>query len=95
MSGWFRGGSLRADQTPIVTRVTRVSVTTPAIANGTAWKRLIRRFIDPEAVIRYTFEPEPNDITFDMDGAEFGHVGNLCTFETTSGSSIIASSVQS
>ncbi len=42
---------------------------------------LIRRFIDPAAIIRYGGEPEPEEVTFDMEGAEFGHQGNLCTFE--------------
>jgi hypothetical protein len=42
---------------------------------------LIRRFIDPHAVIRYASQPEPDEISFDMEGAVFGHQGNLCTFE--------------
>jgi hypothetical protein len=45
-----------------------------------AW--LIRRFIDPRAVIRYATTPEAGEVAFDMPGAEFGHRGNLCTFET-------------
>jgi hypothetical protein len=47
-----------------------------------AW--LIRRFIDPEAVIRYAARPKPDEVAFDFDtaDAQFGHVGNLCTFET-------------
>lgn len=45
-----------------------------------AW--LIRRFIDPAAVIRYTAEPADGDVSFDLEGADFGHHGNLCTFET-------------
>jgi hypothetical protein len=45
-----------------------------------AW--LIRRFINPQAVIRYALQPEPDEVAFDMTGAEFGHTGNLCTFET-------------
>jgi len=44
---------------------------------------LIRRFLDPEAVIRYASTPEPDEVAFDMRDAEFGHQGNLCTFETT------------
>jgi len=44
-----------------------------------AW--LIRRYLNPEAVIRYAVEPEPGEVGFDMDGAEFSHQGNLCTFE--------------
>ncbi len=46
-----------------------------------AW--LIRRFIDPKAAIRYSLAPKPHEIAFDMEeGSEFGHAGNLCTFET-------------
>lgn len=45
-----------------------------------AW--LIRRFINPEAVIRYSLQPEPGEISFDMNEADFGHSGQLCTFET-------------
>lgn len=46
-----------------------------------AW--LIHRFIDPNAVIRYSPQPSPGQVAFDMEqGGEFGHQGNLCTFET-------------
>lgn len=45
-----------------------------------AW--LIRRFIDPKAEIRYATDPKPDEVTFDIRGAEFGHTGDLCTFET-------------
>jgi hypothetical protein len=45
-----------------------------------AW--LIRRFIDPDAVIRYAAAPEPGEVPFDMTEGEFGHRGNRCTFET-------------
>jgi hypothetical protein len=45
-----------------------------------AW--LIRRFIDPKAEICYATDPKPDEVTFDMRGAEFGHTGDLCTFET-------------
>jgi len=44
-----------------------------------AW--LIRRFINPEAVIRYSEQTEPDEVTFDMEQGQFGHQGNLCTFE--------------
>jgi hypothetical protein len=44
-----------------------------------AW--LIRRYLNPEAVIRYSTEPEPGEVGFDMDGVRFSHQGNLCTFE--------------
>jgi hypothetical protein len=43
---------------------------------------LIRKFIDPHAVIRYSLQPEADEITFDMKDADFGHQGNLCSFET-------------
>lgn len=44
-----------------------------------AW--LIRRFINPEAVIRYSTQPDPDEVAFDIRDAEFGHKGNLCAFE--------------
>ncbi|CAN5126912.1 chromate resistance protein [soil metagenome] len=45
-----------------------------------AW--LIRRFIDPDAEIRYAEKPDAGQVSFDMRGAEFGHSGPVCTFET-------------
>lgn len=45
-----------------------------------AW--LIRRFIDPKAAIRYATDPGSDEVTFDMRGAEFGHIEDRCTFET-------------
>jgi hypothetical protein len=45
-----------------------------------AW--LIRRFVDPEAEIRYADKTGEGEISFDMKGADFGHRGNRCTFET-------------
>lgn len=49
---------------------------------GSAW--LIKRFVDPEA--EFVFAPPdqlPDDaIPFDMAGADFGHHGEDCTFET-------------
>lgn len=45
-----------------------------------AW--LIRRFVNPDALIRYAAWPEPGEVSFDMVDAQFGHTGNLCTFET-------------
>lgn len=48
---------------------------------SSAW--LIRRFIDPNARIRYAKAPEEGEIGFDMkEGGTFGHVGRFCTFET-------------
>lgn len=46
---------------------------------ASAW--LLRRFVDPEATIRYG-EPRKGEVTFDLPGADFGHSGSLCTFET-------------
>lgn len=43
---------------------------------------LIRRFVDPEATIRYAEKPGEGELSFDMRGADFGHSGELCTFET-------------
>src|SRR5919109_4002314 len=43
---------------------------------------LIRRFIDPAAVVRYSLTPEPGEVGFDMPQGEFTHRGHLCTFET-------------
>lgn len=45
-----------------------------------AW--LIRRFIDSDARIRYSDTPKTGEIAFDMPNAQFGHVGDDCTFET-------------
>jgi hypothetical protein len=44
-----------------------------------AW--LIRRFINPRAVIRYSNTPQPDEVPFDMGRGPFSHHGNLCTFE--------------
>jgi hypothetical protein len=44
---------------------------------------LIRRFINPNAAIRYSYSPAPDEIAFDMiEGGQFGHAGTFCTFET-------------
>lgn len=43
---------------------------------------LIRKFLNPTAEIRYAPRAEPGEVGFDMRDAEFGHKGNLCTFET-------------
>jgi len=45
-----------------------------------AW--LIRRFIDPAAVIVYTATPDTDDVSFDIESGTFTHTGGLCTFET-------------
>jgi hypothetical protein len=43
---------------------------------------LIRRFIDPTAIIRYANRPDADEVAFDMRDGAFSHRGNLCTFET-------------
>jgi hypothetical protein len=45
-----------------------------------AW--LIRRFVDPDAEIRYAETAGEGEVSFDMKSADFGHRGNRCTFET-------------
>ncbi len=49
---------------------------------GSAW--LIKRFIDPEAQFLFVSPEEfpPDAIPFDAAGAELGHHGEDCTFET-------------
>jgi hypothetical protein len=42
---------------------------------------LIRRFVDSHAQIRYSLHPAADEIAFDMSEGQFGHQGNLCTFE--------------
>ncbi len=50
---------------------------------SSAW--LIRRFIDPEAKLKYVeakgYVPAPGELRFDMFDAEFTHEGQMCTFE--------------
>jgi hypothetical protein len=45
-----------------------------------AW--LIRRFIDPAAVIDYTDTPAVDAVSFDIEDGTFTHTASLCTFET-------------
>lgn len=49
---------------------------------------LIRRFIDPEAILYYMpakdvrgFSAWSGAVPYDVDGAEFGHVGERCSFD--------------
>ena len=46
---------------------------------------LIRRFIDPNAVIRFVpgkgYEPKPGELRFDMFEGEITHEGDRCSFE--------------
>ncbi|MBI3013492.1 MAG: chromate resistance protein [Candidatus Tectomicrobia bacterium] len=62
--------------------VTRANIHIDRLA--TAW--LVLRFIDPNAPFTF-IDPQaekipPGSIRFDMFEAEFGHTGDLCTFET-------------
>lgn len=63
------------------TWVTRRGVKVDRISS--AW--LIRRFIDPNATLRFVhqdrYEHQPGEIRFDMFEGEFTHEGDLCTFE--------------
>lgn len=63
------------------TWVTRKGIHVDRMAS--AW--LIRRFIDPEALLKFVpargYEPEPGELRFDMFEAEFTHEGDHCTFE--------------
>jgi hypothetical protein len=63
------------------TWVTRKGIHVDRIAS--AW--LIRRFIDPEAELKYVeakgYLPVAGELRFDMFDAEFTHEGALCTFE--------------
>lgn len=63
------------------TWVTRRGVKVDRISS--AW--LIRRFIDPEATLRFVdqdrYTHAPSEIRFDMFEGEFTHEGDLCTFE--------------
>ncbi len=63
------------------TWVTRAGVKVDRMAS--AW--LIRKFIDPQARFRFVaakgYQPEGDELRFDMFDAEFTHEGDLCTFE--------------
>lgn len=61
--------------------VTRRDIHVDRMASG--W--LIRRFIDPKATFRFVdlsrYHHRPDELRFDLDGAEFTHEGERCTFE--------------
>lgn len=63
------------------TWVTRRGVHVDRIAS--AW--LIRRFIDPDAKLKFVpargYKPQPGELRFDMFEAEYTHEGDRCTFE--------------
>ncbi len=64
------------------TWVTRQGVFVDRIAS--AW--LIRRSIDPQGRFKFVpargYRPLPNEVRFDMVGAEYTHAGEDCTFQT-------------
>jgi hypothetical protein len=84
------GGSMAIRPTPSTTTLDvnsfrgRVWLTRPRPGvdrMSSAW--LIRRFIDPDATFAFGDAPgQDTMIRFDMFGAEFGHRGTACTFET-------------
>jgi hypothetical protein len=61
--------------------VTRQGVQVDRIAS--AW--LIRRFIDPDAKLKFVpgkgYKPQSGELRFDMFDAEYTHEGDRCTFE--------------
>ena len=63
------------------TWVTRHGVQVDRIAS--AW--LIRRFIDTNAKFKFVdqsnYRKETNELLFDMNEADFTHIGDMCTFE--------------
>ena len=66
---------------PGTTWVTRRNVHVDRMAS--AW--LIRRFIDPEARFKFVaprgYRPAAGELRFDMEQAEYTHVGERCTFQ--------------
>jgi hypothetical protein len=76
-------GELRADALRGRRWVTRPRPHVDRLAS--AW--LIKRFVDPEAEFLFAAPEEfpPDAIAFDAPGAEFGHHGPDCTFETLLG----------
>jgi hypothetical protein len=63
------------------TWVTRTGIHVDRMAS--AW--LIRKFIDPEARLKFVpgkeYRPQPGELRFDMFDGEYTHEGELCTFE--------------
>ena len=61
--------------------VTRADIYIDRMAS--AW--LIQKFIDPKAQFKFVkenqYQPQKNEVRFDMFNAEFGHIGDKCTFE--------------
>ena len=85
--------ALRGDRT--AQDLVRIEPAAPADYRGRRWVTrprphvdrlasiwLIRRFIDPQARVRYGDTPRRGEIPFDLPGVPFGHRGGRCTFET-------------
>ncbi len=76
-----QSASQRAAELKGRTWVTRKGVHVDRIA--CSW--LIRRFIDPDAIIRFApgkgYVPKPGELRFDMFEGEFTHEGDRCSFE--------------
>ena len=81
--GATRPAARRFDVAEVQKRVwvTRKDVHIDRIA--CAW--LIRRFVDPKAVLKFVaargYTPAARELRFDMFDAEFTHDGDLCSFE--------------
>lgn len=62
--------------------VTRKDIHVDRIAS--AW--LIKRFIDPKGALKFVagpqYQPRPGEYRYDMQGGEFTHEGDNCSFET-------------
>ena len=87
-----------AEDTDMTNATPEVSAQTAADLKGHVWVTrkgihvdriacswLIRRFIDPNAVIRFVpgkgYEPKPGELRFDMFEGEITHEGDRCSFE--------------
>ena len=84
LAGGAAGAEHPADRTDLRGRtwITRRGVHIDRI--GSAW--LVRRFVDPEAKLRFVDPREdrrrPGEIRFDMPGGDYTHEADRCTFET-------------
>ena len=80
----MKTGTETVQSAPPVTRYkNKVWVTRPRPGvdrMASAW--LIRRSIDSKAAFTFRAKPRDTEIPFDMYTGDFGHHGDLCTFET-------------
>jgi hypothetical protein len=86
VAGFRSGNSSRVEPSEKRNYAGKIWVTRKGVRGdrmASAW--LITRFIDPKARFRFTgksdYRPAKNEVRFDMFQAEFGHVGDKCTFE--------------